>query len=52
MRIAALLRHSGVTHLRLQETEASHTLGGAGQGHVQGRGKAIGCIYSCAIRYT
>jgi hypothetical protein len=38
--------------LKLEETEASHTLGGAGQGRVQGRGKGIGCMSSCAIRYT
>jgi hypothetical protein len=38
--------------LKLEETEASHTLGGAGQRRVQGRGKAIGFMSSCAIRYT
>ena len=38
--------------LKLQETEASHTLGGAGESHVQGRGKGIGCKCYCPVRYT
>jgi hypothetical protein len=38
--------------LNLEATEAPHTLGGAGEGRVQGRGKGIVCICSCAIRYT
>ncbi len=36
--------------LNLEETEASHTLGGAEEGRVHGRGKGIVCICSCAIR--
>jgi hypothetical protein len=39
-------------YLKLQEMEASHTLGAAGEGRVPGRGKGIGCRWSCAIRYT
>jgi len=38
--------------LKLEETEASLTLGGAGEGRVQGCGKGIRCMCSCAIRYT
>ena len=37
---------AGVTQdkeLKLEETEVSHTLGGAGEGRVQGRGKWRGC---------
>ena len=29
--------------LKLEEIESSHTLGGAGEGGVQGRGKWRGC---------
>jgi len=31
--------------LKLEEIEASHTLGGSGEGRVQGRGKWRGCTY-------
>jgi hypothetical protein len=37
--------------LKLEETEASHTLGGAGEGRVQVRGKWRGCrCYSAVTR--
>ena len=39
--------------LKLEEIEASHTLGGAGEGRVQGRGKWGGCTcYSAGETYT
>jgi len=39
--------------LAFEETEASNTIGGAGQGHVQVRGKWRGCkCYYSAVRYT
>ena len=38
--------------LKLEEIEASHTLGGAGEGRVQGRGKWRGCIFYSAVKYT
>ncbi len=37
--------------LKLEETETPHTLGGAGEGHVQGRAKGIGCICYSPVRY-
>ena len=36
--------------LKLEETEASHTLGGAEEGRVHGRGKGIVRTCSCAVR--
>ena len=39
--------------LMLEEIEATHTLGGAGEGRVQGRGKWTGCTCdSAAETYT
>ena len=38
--------------LKLEETEASRTLGGAGEGRVQVRGKWRGCKCYSAVRYT
>ena len=39
--------------LKLEEIEVTHTLGGAGEGRVQGRGKWRGCMmYSGAEQYT
>jgi len=39
--------------LKLEEFEASHTLRGAGEDRVQGRGKRSGCTcYFAAGRYT
>ena len=38
--------------LKLEETEASHTLGGRGEGRVQVRGKWRGCRCYSAVRYT
>jgi hypothetical protein len=29
--------------LKIEETESSRTLGGTGEGRVQGRGKGLGC---------
>ena len=37
---------------KLEETESSHTLGGAGEGRVQVRGKLRGCRYYSVVRYT
>jgi len=34
-------RHITHTELKLEEIEASHRLGGAGQGGVEGRGKGV-----------
>ena len=36
----------------LDEIETSHTLGGAGDGGVQGRGKWRGCTCYSVVRYT
>ncbi len=36
----------------LEDIEASHTLGGAGEGRVQGRGKWRGCRCYSAVRHT
>ena len=40
--------------VNLEEIEVSHTLGGVGEGHVQGRGKVGGfwCEVYSTIRYT
>jgi hypothetical protein len=38
--------------LMLEEIEATHTLGGAGEGRVQERGKWTGCTCYSAVRYT
>ena len=38
--------------LKLEEIEASLTLGGAGEGGVQGRGKWRECTCYSAVRYT
>ena len=37
--------------LELEETEASHTPGGAGEGRVQVRGKWRGCRCYSAVKY-
>ena len=37
--------------LELEETEASHTLGGAGEGHVQVRGNWSGCKCYSPVRH-
>ena len=39
--------------VKVEGIEASHTLGGSGEGHVQGRGKGRGCtFYSDTEQYT
>jgi hypothetical protein len=38
--------------LNLEEIEDSHTLGGSGEGGVQGRGKWRGCTCYSVVRYT
>ena len=38
--------------LKLEETEASHTVGGSGEGRDQVRGKWRGCKCYSAVRYT
>jgi hypothetical protein len=38
--------------LKLEEIEAPHTLAGAGEGRVQGRGKWRVCTCYSAVRYT
>jgi hypothetical protein len=38
--------------LKLEETEASHTIGGARKSHVHGRGKWRGCTCDFTVRYT
>ena len=37
---------------KLEETGASHTLGGAGEGRVEVRGKWRGCRSYSVVRYT
>jgi hypothetical protein len=36
--------------VNLEEIESSHTLGGVGEGGVQGRGKWRGCTYYSVVR--
>jgi hypothetical protein len=38
--------------LKLVEVEASHTLGGSGEGRMLGRGKWRGCRCYSVVRYT
>ncbi len=38
--------------LKLEDFEVSLTLGGAGEGGVQGRGKWRGCTCYSAVKYT
>jgi hypothetical protein len=38
--------------VKLEETEASHTLGGVGEGRVQGRGKWRGCRCYSGVKYA
>ena len=37
---------------KFEEIEVSHTLGGSGEGGVQGRGKWRGYTYYSVVRYT
>ena len=41
-----------VKELKLEGIEVSHTLGGAGEGRVQERGKCRGCRCYAVVRYT
>ena len=38
--------------IKFEEIEVSHTLGGSGEGGVQGRGKWRGYTYYSVVRYT
>jgi hypothetical protein len=37
------VRHPWFKEVKLEETESSHTLGGTGEGRVEGRDNGIGC---------
>ena len=38
--------------MKFEEIEVTHTLGGAGEGGVQGRGKWRGCTCYSTVKYT